>query len=69
MERIRTGSTVILERVPGSILELMQLTAAMYRGRVIGGRAYHGRRRYRALGVSSGALVRATMSTNGARAE
>lgn len=69
MERIRTGSPVILERVPGSILELVQLPRAMYRGRVIGGRAYHGRGRCRALGVSSGTLIRATLSTNGARAE
>lgn len=69
MEIVRTGSPVILERVPGSILELVQLTGAMYRGRVIGGRAYHGRGRYRALGVIWGAVIRATLSTNGARAQ
>ena len=37
MERIRDVWRVLLERVPDSILELVQLTAAMSRGRVIGG--------------------------------
>ena len=36
MERIKHACRVILERVPDSILELVQLTAAMSRGRVIG---------------------------------
>ena len=36
MERIRDVWRVLLERVPGPILELMQLAVAMSRGRVIG---------------------------------